>query len=308
MPQSDPNVGPVWPYPLPPYGEMTEGLQDDLQSNPGPPDDFEPKEAWPKFKADLVMNLQTVLWPVWNASSQLWEGMAATGMKSLTNIDLALSLEFRKLLTTPPILQSGSPAAKTHGAFYNAEDLHGMLDLLAEYDPAIAPSLPTIKTAFFNGGQKKYGVVSEQLKVIFQRPRPFQTNFLMGRADAQPLKPVRAYTAGSPAFPSGHTLQALLSMGAVFESLLAALPPFVPSLKQYAVDIGNRRVFAGLHYASDTIASWILVLQIAPFVFDDARVKQLLSEAIFSPKNDVYQHVKGIAAFAPALNLLNLLK
>ena len=36
---------------------------------------------------------------------------------------------------------------------------------------------------------------------------------------------------------------------------------------QYAVDFGDRRVFAGVHYPSDNLASWVAVLRLIPWVF-----------------------------------------
>lgn len=294
----------VSPWPFPPYGEMTEGLQNELERDPGPPKAFDTPATWATFRAGITADLQRTLWPIWDEASQQWIGRTIQQMTDLTRTDLGLLLMFRNRLVTPPTPPNPELPLPTHGAFYNSEDLSGgFLDMFGKYNKAVtSQTLHLLKSALEDGG-KKYGTIPHQFKVLFQRPRAFQMTFILRTT---PVKPVRAYTAGSPALPSGHTIQALLGIGAVLEkrSTFPATPLLVESLQQLAVDIGDRRVLAGLHYPSDSIASWIIVMRVASHVFPSGSgVPELLLEAI-KRKSLVYQVVSGVPEYADALNLL----
>jgi len=57
----------------------------------------------------------------------------------------------------------------------------------------------------------------------------------------------------------------------------------VDKLRQFTVDIGDRRVFAGVHYPSDNLSSWYTALKLIPHVFTeptDAWVRDFLWKAI----------------------------
>ncbi len=59
------------------------------------------------------------------------------------------------------------------------------------------------------------------------------------------------------------------------------------ALQQFAVDIGDRRVFAGVHYPSDNISSWYAALRIIPHIFDGQSAATFLWTAI-TTKSLVY--------------------
>jgi hypothetical protein len=64
-------------------------------------------------------------------------------------------------------------------------------------------------------------------------------------------------------------------------------------LQQFTVDIGDRRVFAGVHYPSDNLSSWYTALKLLPHVIDPsalASVRKFLWEAI-SLKSIVFAEI-----------------
>jgi hypothetical protein len=116
----------------------------------------------------------------------------------------------------------------------------------------------------------KSGSVDLQLKRFFQRPRAYQMAYLMGE---DWFTHNHAKSAVSPALISGHCFQGSLGGVAVFynsKTLNPSLPAAAQTaLERHTVDIGDRRVFAGVHYPSDNISSWITALLIAPLVCPD---------------------------------------
>lgn len=69
---------------------------------------------------------------------------------------------------------------------------------------------------------------------------------------------------------SGHAFQGLvvrrggyIAKRLMLKSNLGA----VERLQQYAVDVGDRRVFAGVHYPSDNLASWYCGLRLCDHLF-----------------------------------------
>jgi len=65
-------------------------------------------------------------------------------------------------------------------------------------------------------------------------------------------------------------------------------------LQQFTVDVGDRRVFAGVHYPSDNLASWFTALNLVPRVFDEEvapDIKAFLWEAINS-RSIVFDAIK----------------
>ena len=82
-----------------------------------------------------------------------------------------------------------------------------------------------------------------KLKVNYNRPRPFQL------ANYYKLKlfPYNSFTAHTPSFPSGHTLQAYVLMNVV-GSMHPHLYKFCMGIID---DVAESRVNLGLHYPSD---------------------------------------------------------
>ena len=82
------------------------------------------------------------------------------------------------------------------------------------------------------------------------------------------------------------------------------------AIEQYATDIGDRRVMAGLHYPSDNLCSWLITLRMANHVFRDPGVKSHLWSAI--QRGYVYRLVRAEVTrnprspYAPAMAELRL--
>jgi len=76
------------------------------------------------------------------------------------------------------------------------------------------------------------------------------------------------HTGTHPSLISGHSIQGILLSRMVLEFWLQnnEIEKFdkndiqIKSLAQYAVNFGDRRVFAGVHYPSDNNASWFVAL------------------------------------------------
>jgi hypothetical protein len=112
---------------------------------------------------------------------------------------------------------------------------------------------------------------------------------------------------------SGHSLQGLIGVGAVMEQILQSGIPFNSdswtALSQYAVDIGDRRVFAGIHYPSDNLSSWIVLMRLANFIYRSHEVKSKLWSAI-TERSLVYRLIdnqKGTSVYSAPLKLLRQL-
>jgi hypothetical protein len=93
-----------------------------------------------------------------------------------------------------------------------------------------------------------------------------------------------ALSADTPAMCSGHCAQSLLTVGAVMEQIITTGRELSPAswaaLEQFAADIGDRRVMARVHYPSDSLASWIMVMGMANYIFTVPDVKRHLWNAI----------------------------
>ena len=76
-------------------------------------------------------------------------------------------------------------------------------------------------------------------KYLFNRARPYQIN--------KDLKVYHSNTANTPAFPSGHTMQAFY----LAKKLSKKYPEKKNILYEIAENCGYARIYAGLHYPSD---------------------------------------------------------
>lgn len=89
-----------------------------------------------------------------------------------------------------------------------------------------------------------------KLKQKYQRPRPYQ----LATYYKLKLFPYSSYTAHSPSYPSGHTLQAFL----VLEIIGNKFPDAYEFCQKFIDDVANSRVYLGLHYPSDNEASFVI--------------------------------------------------
>lgn len=82
-----------------------------------------------------------------------------------------------------------------------------------------------------------------KLKYYHQRPRPNQ----IGQYYKLKLFPYKSYSAHTPAFPSGHCLEALVMLNVIGNKN----PTEYPFCKELIEDIAYSRIYLGHHYPSD---------------------------------------------------------
>jgi len=93
-----------------------------------------------------------------------------------------------------------------------------------------------------------------KIKFYYQRPRPFQL------AEYYKLKlfPYKSFTAHTPSFPSGHTIQAIVILTVIGNKY----PNKFNFCMELIEDIALSRVYLGVHYPSDNDASKIIADEI----------------------------------------------
>jgi hypothetical protein len=271
---------------LPPWGELDAALWADLM----PPipldwrveDGTEPtKEDWCKWLKDIAKDIGELIWPIYKPGA--WTDATVGPM---LEADFTLLRQLRHYNGFP--IDSVNPTTVQHREFFDQEDNSSIAfgTGYERYDPTLSShvmqSLPIVLTT---GIVDKVGSLDLQLKLIFQRPRAYQVAFLQRR---QGFTYQSAATANTPSLVSGHCLQASLAGCTAFASLARPLKfsdTSIKVLQQFTVDVGDRRVFAGVHYPSDNLASWFTALNLIPRVFKAEvvpEVKAFLWEAINS--------------------------
>jgi hypothetical protein len=108
-----------------------------------------------------------------------------------------------------------------------------------------------------------YEPIVDYLKVMYNRPRPFQTAGMYGI----PLYPLLEQVCGdgTSSYPSGHTLLSLL-----FRHIyMKRHPELSKELMRFAMDVKKSREEGGVHYPSDGLFSMKVYQHLAPWI--DAR-------------------------------------
>lgn len=106
-----------------------------------------------------------------------------------------------------------------------------------------------------------YEPIIDYLKVIYNRPRPFQTAGTYGI----PLYPLVKTDASDSSYPSGHTLFALW-----FRHIyMKRHPELSKELMGFAMDVKKTREDGGVHYPSDGLFSLKVYKHLVPWI--DAR-------------------------------------
>lgn len=259
----------VWP----PYGHMHLELEW-VQRQTSVPGGFTAggrqgsAADWETFVRREVTVLRDRLWPEHDRSTGNWVGGAASSMTALTVADLDL---YEKVLK--PKLAEGAPSASvcelTHWNLFRREDNMTGADLFLTLDEYLkthdADKLKTIRNAMV-AALGRFGPPPLRFKHFMQRPRPYQASWLLKR-DYDYRWGLTAVTA---ALPSGHCMQGLFaSCGAYLSSRFAieSLDSGRSMLALYGAHVGDRRVFAGVHYPSDNIASWYVCLRMCKPMF-----------------------------------------
>jgi hypothetical protein len=296
---SSPDIG----LQFPPYGLMPASWLDPAgpEVAPGPWVQTVDYVKWLEAVADSIARL---LWPRYDQASAQWVGDARDGMFALTQADFDLFTRLR-----PKLNQAIWPGrTETHQVFFEFEDtddyftdngklaqdrsfdrsLRNYFQRSTYYEPIHYIIANNYDPLFF----KYNGAVDLHLKRRLQRPRALQMAWLMERKD---FSYERAGSAASPSTISGHCFQALIGGIASFidAAKKGASDKTLAVLAQHAVDIGDRRVFAGVHYPSDNLSSWITVMAIFPFLFpDEVKARDWAWEAV-SRQSAVFQAIDG---------------
>lgn len=259
---------------------------------------------WPRWREALVSEIGNLIWPPLAPGARGWE---EDTVAALNHADFLCLSQLNRYIDEP-ILPGTSVV---HGELFSEEDDGSGLGIGYErYDPTLPRQHRNeLRRWMLEGIGNKVGTLGLQLKAIFQRPRPYQVALLQNRADFSHLY---SSSASTPSLVSGHCLQGALAVCNVYVQLREQLNALSEELlAQYLVDIGDRRVFAGIHYPSDNLSSWLTALWLIPGVFGAplaAAVQQFLRMAI-TKKSIVYRAILQHAGapnsvYAPILQRL----
>ena len=284
-----------------PYGFMNQGLEDEADHSSQP-------RAWhgPDFIPwvdGLVGRLAAFAWPQWTANG--WDGAAGGNAEALTRADLAIMSRCAAQLVQPARHAGG----RSNMWWFNWED-----DLPGNsWDRRFEACFPTSQidrdTFRMTLGEiamnRYYGGIPFMLKRGLQRPRPYQMALALG---TDRIAPQPSISAWSPSAISGHSFQALMGVLTTYLDF-SALAPHRDELLRLAVDIGDRRVLAGIHYPSDNAMSWWVAFNCIEHVARDkaqeAEMRKFIREAVAGSR--VWAAMEKSAAHKPLVDELNTL-
>ncbi len=268
----------------PPYGHLSTDFRKQMEETDLPTDfrvNGQPATAadYTRYIDSEAKAMAEWLFPLYDQNARRWQGAASATAEALTIADLDLMAKLRAQLTEEAkCLKRG--LGQTHQELFEAED-ESAKPTLEIYLSIVKADLRRKVRAGVEDSLNRVGTTHLRLKVHFQRPRALQTAYLLGRAFDHEM----AKTAYSPAMISGHCFQGLAGRVGGFlatRGLLNKVPEALESFQQYTVDIGDRRVFAGVHYPSDNISSWYTALRLCDHSFgkDGPDAKKFMWDAI----------------------------
>ena len=274
--------GPSAPLPKPaalhPWGRMEERLEagmkalipiDWRETDWASPKDPFPRntKVWREWVADIAKEISTKLWPAYDPQDpNCWD---IPLVRDLLEADFSVLSVLRENFELP--IDSRYPTQVLHSTRFVEED-DGKTPFGSNYilyDPELSSEfyseLPVI---FTSGMADKVGTLDLRLKQLFQRPRAYQVALLQNRRD---FSYQWARTGNTPSMVSGHCLQASMGGCTSWVELRSKLNEAGADevFQQFVVDVGDRRVFAGVHYPSDNLASWYTAMRLIPRVFLD---------------------------------------
>lgn len=267
-----------------PFGYMAAGFEMELELNEVPRDWSAPPDhaSWVK---DMAQAIADTIWPRWQPGAApgigRWSGNAVATAMALTREDLALMSTLATWHDDP----ARQPGSKKNHWWFNKEDELLRANWCGRYDlcfESTDPGHEKLQETFDDGAAFRFtNATTWLLKKELQRPRPHQMAHWMGLKPAPAVQLARS--AWSPSAISGHAFQGLFGCLNVFllhgEKMTAADRQ---ELQRLAVDIGDRRVFAGVHYPSDNAMSWRVAVDAARHMRLTDESRQFLVEAINS--------------------------
>jgi hypothetical protein len=280
---------------LPPWGVMAEGLLKEIDTSFIPRDWTSPDGAppdrsrWSGWRDGIIERIAHVLWPVYDGGAS-WDTEAA---RALLRADFSLLAPLHRYMDQP--IAAAFPTTVTHADFFVEEDSDSVLfgTGYERYDPLLPPELrQELKTSMNDGIVHKVATLDLQMKQKFLRPRAYQVAVIDGHRE---FRHREAKSANTPSMVSGHCLESSIAGCQAFKTLSPRMAAAsIDVLRQFTVDIGDRRVFAGVHYPSDSLSSWLTAFHLIPRVFgaqDRMAVAGFLWEAI-GAKSAVYRLVR----------------
>jgi hypothetical protein len=161
-------------------------------------------------------------------------------------------------------------------------------------------AIDTLASWVESGMLRKAGGLPVQLKQYLQRPRAYQLSDSMGKSW---FTYHQALQSVSPSMISGHCFKGCtLGVAAFYHATaLGCQPPVFDALSRLAVDFGDRRVFAGVHYPSDNLGSWITAMLICKHVcVDGGRLGRKFLWNAISTKSVVHAAIENAIALGQA--------
>lgn len=262
-----------------PYGNIARPYLESIDKNMLFPDNWfknlsinERQSKWIDWRNETETIINKVLWPSWDYLKNEWISGDNQKMIELTKSDLVLLKEIHSLgiLKNYPRTKVSSNSIPSHYEYFDDEDNSKLGINYSFYDTTLPRQLIlTFAKDLVESLKSSIGSTSMQFKSLFQRPRAYQISRVFGTDFTFEL----AKTSMSPSMSSGHSLQGLLMCAGVYDKWLnngyTPTKAQTEALAQFGIDIGDRRVFAGVHYPSDNIASWIIALRLTPHVFSN---------------------------------------
>lgn len=275
---------------FPPYGVFARIYRDSVDPNALAPVVWRPdlptaerEKTWLDWRYQTVELITSTLWPMWDDASSTWKNGDSSKMMALTLADFGLfdMIHQDGVFDRQPVSPVAAASIPTHRQYFVDEDTSKLADRYHFYDTTLPSAqlekvLPDLRRSL----SEKTSSLSIQVKQLIQRPRAYQVAKMLNREHRFEL----ALTSMTSSMSSGHCFQGCFISAGIYESwLLRGFHPTAEqttALGQFGVDIGDRRVFAGAHYPSDNLASWMMALRLVREVSSDERVHQFLSKSI----------------------------
>ena len=250
---------------LPPYGCMNS-TQAECETDPeymipmafciG---DTAREKKWAAWVQSQAILLERCFGPIWGTQdwSRKWE--------TFTRVDLNILSDLSTQKCWTQVISATPPVATTHSELFEDEDDGLSEKTVVKYCPAGSfrwNDLSVLVATKEKMVRDYVGTIHITLKRKFQRPRPHQAAaILLTEADAKKIHFEGARSAATPAFISGHAFENGLSYLGILRALTAsgASAAALGACAHMITDVGDRRVFAGVHYPSDSLASWLLL-------------------------------------------------
>ena len=292
---------------VPPWGFMDKVAQADADGDRQPKGWNKAPADWVPWRNALVEDIHNLIWPKYKPDGADWKVDRIT---RLNDADFALLKRLTKNLGLQ-ISGPQSPRAIHVDLFDEEDSVEKPFGSSYEcYDPIfVGPLKAQMSSVLMEGVGLKAGRLSFQLKRVFQRPRPWQVAYINDPSTTYSYR--QALSANTPSLVSGHCLQGSMAGCNAFAVFGASMnAQSLNQLQHFTVDIGDRRVFAGVHYPSDNLSSWYAALKLIEHVFDDGRIDDV--KAFFAKAIDrslVYQAILGFKSaegspYEPALRAL----